>query len=131
TLFCTCDRSESQLFVEAPYAEAIVNGKNITADPPRTEIWALLYAQVRPADGKDSRNILLDDRRLLVRPRLREGFSNLKITVPAAFENRDAAVKGITHWTQDEILQMLHNLGLPEDSSLSVLCVEMMPKLGR
>src|SRR4029453_18322775 len=57
-LFCTCTRTESELVVEAPYAIAVQNGQNITADPPRTELWALLYARVRQADGKDFRNIL-------------------------------------------------------------------------
>ena len=40
------------------------NGRNVTADPPRTELWCLLYAQVKQADNQDYRNILLDDRRL-------------------------------------------------------------------
>jgi hypothetical protein len=35
--------------------------KNVTADPPRTEIWAPLYAQVKQVDNKEFRNILLDD----------------------------------------------------------------------
>jgi hypothetical protein len=39
-------------------------GKNVTANPPRTQLWALLYAQVKQADNKDFRNILLDDRQL-------------------------------------------------------------------
>jgi hypothetical protein len=36
----------------------------VTAAPPRTELWGLLYAQVTQADDKDFRNILLDDRQL-------------------------------------------------------------------
>ena len=46
------------------------NGKNVTADPPRTEIWALLYAQVKQADNTEYRNILLDDRVLSVNLRI-------------------------------------------------------------
>ena len=53
TLFCTCNRNEKELVVEAPYAQVVLGAKNITAEPPRTEIWALLYAQVRQADGKE------------------------------------------------------------------------------
>ena len=63
--------TEWNLIVEAPYAEAVLDGKNITADPPRTQVWTLLYAQVRQADGKDFRNILLEDRMLTFVPRLR------------------------------------------------------------
>ena len=64
TLTCSVDRDNEKLYVSAPYAEAVFNGKNVTADPPRTQLWCLLYAQVRQADNKDYRNILLDDRRL-------------------------------------------------------------------
>lgn len=129
TLFCTAQRNEQELVVEAPYAEAVLNGKNITANPPRTEIWALLYAQVRQADGKDYRNILLDDRRLHVLPRIRGRFEDPNGKVLMAFQNRDAVARGATRWTQGEILEALRELGLPGDAPLSVLCVEMMPTL--
>ena len=62
TLICTANRDAEKLYVTAPYAIAVHNGKNITAVPPRTEIWALLYAQVKQADNKEYRNILLDDK---------------------------------------------------------------------
>jgi hypothetical protein len=64
TLTCTVNRDEEKVYVSAPYAVAVYQGRNVTADPPRTEIWALLYAQVKQADNKDFRNILLDDRSL-------------------------------------------------------------------
>ncbi|WP_273566078.1 hypothetical protein [Maribacter halichondriae] len=64
TLTCMPNRDEDKLWVTAPYAVAVHDGKNVTANPPRTELWALLYAQVKQADNKDYRNILLDDRPL-------------------------------------------------------------------
>src|SRR5260370_12621093 len=60
TLTCAVNRDENKLWVSAPYAVAASNGKNVTADPPRTQLWPLLYAQARQADNLDSRNILLD-----------------------------------------------------------------------
>ena len=63
-LTCMPNRDEKKLWVTAPYAVAVSNGKNVTADPPRTQLWALLYAQVKQADNRDYRNILLDDRQL-------------------------------------------------------------------
>lgn len=63
-LTCMPNRDEKKLWVTAPYAVAVHNGKNVTADPPRTQLWALLYAQVKQADNLDYRNILLDDRQL-------------------------------------------------------------------
>ena len=131
TLFCTATRDENVLLVEAPYAIAVFNGKNITANPPRTQIWALLYAQVRQADDKDWRNVLLDDRQLRVRPRGRQSelFSTKYLPLESGFENRDAPVVGITGWENSEIAQMLRALGLPGDANLSLLCVEMMPTM--
>jgi hypothetical protein len=64
TLTCMANRDHHRLWVTAPYAVAVHAGKNVTADPPRTELWALLYAQVAQADRLDFRNILLDDRQL-------------------------------------------------------------------
>ena len=70
TLTCTVNRDEEKVYVSAPYAVAVHQGRNVTADPPRTEIWALLYAQVKQADNKDFRNVLLDDRILNVNVRV-------------------------------------------------------------
>lgn len=124
TLLCTAIRNTDVLVVEAPYAMAVLNGKNITANPPHTQIWALLYAQVRQADDADSRNILLGDRMLTPRPRTRGDVFSI-----GAFENRDAPVHGVAVWQSGEITAMLASLGLPRDSPLSVLCVEMMPTM--
>ncbi len=130
TLFCTCQRDDvSGLVVEAPYAEAVLHGRKITAQPPRTQIWALLYAQVRQADGKDYRNILLDDRLLLVPPRERRKITHETGRVLEPFENVDRTVRGVTRWTNPEITHLLRMLGLPEDSPLSVICVELLPAL--
>jgi hypothetical protein len=64
TLTCSVNRDEEKLYVTAPYAAAVFNGKDVTAAPPRTQLWCLLYAQVRQADNLDNRNILLDDKPL-------------------------------------------------------------------
>ena len=116
--------------MEAPFAAAVLRGKNITADPPRTQLWSLLYAQVRQADGADWRNILLDDRRLRLQRRLRPSARETFLataTLPGAFQNQDAPARGVTAWRQDEIERLLLALGLPAQAPLSVLTVEMMP----
>jgi hypothetical protein len=63
-LTCTASRDEKKLWVVAPYASAVFDGKNVTADPPRSALFCLLYAQARQADNRDTRNILLDDKQL-------------------------------------------------------------------
>jgi len=135
TLLCTTTRTADRVVVEAPHAQAVLGGRNITAKPPRTQIWALLYAQVRQADDKDTRNVLLDDRVLVLRPRAQKGrilggmTSFVGGSLAGSFENSDAPARAVTSWTSAEIRVMLASIGLPDDSPLSVLCVEMMPTL--
>ena len=118
-LFCVPNRNEKYITVTAPYAQTVFDGRNITANPPRTELWALLYAQVRMADDSDTRNILISDRKLRLMPqKLSKGETPI---------NSDATPQGITGWQNKEVEEMLGLYGLPSDSSLSVLCVEMMP----
>ncbi len=129
-LFCTCHRDEVRLLVEAPHAVAVLNGKNITANPPRTDLWALLYAQVRQADGLDNRNILIDERKLNLIPRKLQELITAEGTVVLARGNANSPAWASTSWKDAEIKALLAALGLPIDASLSVLCVEMMPHFG-
>jgi hypothetical protein len=162
TLTCTVNRDEEKLYVTAPYAVAVHSGKNVTADPPRTEIWALLYAQVKQADNKEYRNILLDDRVLAANMRVehdkavlwkakytmeerrllqRASVRNFKGEVSHASSgpafkladsltvNKDATKYGTAIWTDSEVVQLLHQYGLPVNSPLSVLCVEILPHI--
>jgi hypothetical protein len=130
TLFCTCHRDEVELLVQAPHAMAVRNGKNITADPPRTDIWVLLYAQVRQADGKDNRNILLDERRLNRIPGKYEEVVTPEGALVLAKSSRNGQVWSSAYWEDAEVKALLGALGLPIDASLSIVCVEMMPHLG-
>jgi len=122
-LFCVAERNEKYIDVTAPYAQAVFDGRNITANPVRTQLWALLYAQVRMADNSDARNVLLDDRILILQ---RNEPTNVGGANFFNF-NSDATPHGHTRWTNKEVEQMLAIYGLPLDSPLSVLCVEMMP----
>ncbi len=122
-LYCVPNRNEEYISVAAPYAQTVFNGRNVTARPPRTEIWALLYAQVTMADDSDERNLLLSDRKLVIphpSKYYETGFFNINT-------NSDAVPQGVTVWTNIEVEKLLALYGLPLDSSLSVLCVEMMP----
>ncbi|RYY62261.1 MAG: hypothetical protein EOO05_03490 [Chitinophagaceae bacterium] len=62
TLLCNVTRDDLYVKVNAPYAKAVWQGKNVTSDPPRTQLHAVLYAQVMQADGEEYRNILVDTR---------------------------------------------------------------------
>ncbi len=162
TLLCNVNRDDKLLYVNAPYAQAVWNGKNVTSDPPRTSLYALLYAQVKRADDLDYRNILLDEKLMtwkknfIVKEKMlvldettrtnifneslqsKSGIqlsnidtskfnfdeaSLIKAAGIAIFN--DAPKTAMGYWTNTEIAQYLLMLGLPEDSLLSVLVVEI------
>ncbi len=66
TLFCTVERKRNEIVVSAPYASAVHNGKEVTASPPRTELWCLIYAQVKRADNQSYQNILIGEDKLTI-----------------------------------------------------------------
>jgi hypothetical protein len=162
TLTCAVNRDENKLWVVAPYAVAVFDGRNVTADPPRTQLWCLLYAQVRQADNTDFRNILLDDKeldwRVQIEPDIKvnrfvkyddEQLKTLKNVTIKNFKdelsyanaalayklvdfntlNKDAKKYGTVLWSNDEVRQWLNLFGLPEESPLSVLVVEVLPQI--
>jgi hypothetical protein len=162
TLTCMPNRDDAKLWVTAPYSVAVYGGKNVTADPPRTQLWALLYAQVKQADNLDYRNILLDDRKLdpriqvisannenvfqtytdeelnflnkfvLANYKYEMDVADLKSSlklVEVDNKNKGSTKYGTVVWSNKEIIRMLINFGLPKDSSLSVLVVEILPQI--
>ena len=122
-LYCVANRNEKDIIVTAPFAQTVFDGRNVTANPPRTQIWALLYAQVRMADDSDERNVLLSDKQLFV-PYF---YSQTGAYMFDPSTNSDATPQGVTGWLNADVENMLEMYGLPLDSALSVLCVEMMP----
>jgi hypothetical protein len=164
TLTCAVNRDEEKLYVAAPYAVAVLNGENRTAEPPRTDLWCLLYAQVKQADGEDFRNILLDDKQLDWRVQIefdkqvdwlkrydreqRLLLKNLTIKnwrddldyakfrhvfklTDFSLMSRDGTRYGTVAWSNDEVYQLLRLYGLPANSPLSVLVVELLSVITR
>jgi len=135
-LKCLVDRTPAGIAVTASYALAVFNGKNVTSKPPKTEIWAMLYAQVRQADARQMRNILLSETRLEhVKPKdlnVREFFAKRSELSIKAFNslavNLDAPATGRASWSEAEVRALLDQFNLAPDTSLSVLAVEMMPR---
>jgi hypothetical protein len=124
-LYAVTGRDERWLTVTAPFAQAVFDGRNITAVPPRTRLWALLYAQVRMADNSDNRNILLNDRKMVMK---RDDVPKFQAMIEASqFAREDSPAIGITAWTNQEVEALLDEHGLPKDNPLSVICVELMP----
>jgi hypothetical protein len=136
-LKCLVDRTPEGINVTAQYAVALFGGKNVTSKPPKSEIWCMLYAQVKQADGKQNRNVLLSEEKLqCVEPP--KGFklekfladrSGLSLKDANSIKvNLDAPPTGVASWTEGEIMNLLALFNLAGDTSLSVLAVEMMPR---
>jgi hypothetical protein len=135
-LKCLVNRTADGIAVTADYAVALFNGRNVTSKPPRTEIWCMLYAQVRQADAIQNRNLLLGEIKLQYvdsatpdTAKFLAGRPKLPIrTANSLNVNLDAPLTGIGGWTEKEIGLLLGQFGLSSDVGLSVLAVEMMPR---
>src|SRR4029077_9327770 len=78
SLKCLVDRKPAGILVTAQYAQATFGGRNVTCKPPKTEIWCMLYAQVKQADAAQNRNILLAETKVeYVAPKHRDVASFL------------------------------------------------------
>lgn len=114
-LSCSVSRTAEHIRVSAPYATPVANGQILRAEPPTSDLWALLYVQARLADASDWRNILIGRTRL--------AFTDL------AFRGRSGPEPhGFGYWDHDEIEAWLEAFGLPHNSPLSVLAVELLPE---
>ncbi|HEX8000564.1 MAG TPA: hypothetical protein VF528_19445 [Pyrinomonadaceae bacterium] len=138
-LKCLVDRTTEGINVTAQYAVALFGGKNVTSKPPKSEIWCMLYAQVKQADGRQNRNILLAEQMLQyveplkdfkVKDFLAHRFdANVSLQKANRINvNFDAPLTGVANWTESEITNLLTLFNLAGDTGLSVLAVEMMPR---
>ncbi|WP_316829605.1 hypothetical protein [Pedobacter aquatilis] len=112
----------NEIVITAPFATALLNGENITANPPQTSLWYMLYTQVRQADGLSYRNLLLNSGYMAYVPPKRKVLGKNELAL------KDEGTKlGMAILKVEDIQQKLAELGLSSESSLSVLCVEMFP----
>ncbi len=104
-------RKTETIEVSAAFAESFFNDKNCTPIIPQTNIYALLYAQVLQADGKQYRNILIDQ---------------VSLQKPSRNSNVDKPV-GLTSWVLKDIRTKILRKGMDLNAPLSVLAIEIMP----
>ena len=107
----------------ADLAQTVLNGRSLTnKQQPQTQIWFLLYAQLRRADGKAYRNLLLDKR---------QGEQIVATSVTGAPLQQTAGVAqqqsiSVTAaYSQSAVNTILSQLSLPANTPLSVLAVEL------
>jgi hypothetical protein len=110
-------RMQETISVSASYAMPVFAGQNLLPTRPRTQLWALLYAQVTQADGSSQRNILLS-RLVLMRNDEIERVMTLTSGMAGAV------------WASSQVEALLADLALPPDAPLSTLVVETLPDIG-
>jgi hypothetical protein len=119
------------IVASADLAQTVLDGESLTAAAaPQTQIWFLLYAQLRRADGEAYRNLLIT--KLRGRQQLP---SVLGTNDPAAgdtpqfaphltiAQNQSILVQAA--FSQSEVDGLLKQLYLPANTPLSVLAVEL------
>jgi hypothetical protein len=112
-LVCQAARNERMIRVRAPYATAIHNGRNVRPRFPRTSMWAVLYARVKQADAASWRNLLLARARM-------SPPQELMLTEADA-----RALFGEGFFDIREVHELLLRLGLPDETPLTTLAVEL------
>ena len=135
-LKCLVDHKPAGILVTAQYAQATFGGRNVTSQPPKTEIWCMLYAQVKQADAAENRNVLLAETRVEHAASQHQdvaSFLAARSDMPPQLANSmnmslDLPATGKAQWSADEILQLLDQFHLSRTTGLSVLAVEMMPR---
>jgi len=113
SLVCQAARTEFAIRVRAPYATAVYNGRNVRRRFPRTSMWAVLYARVQQTDAASWRNLLLDRSQMFPPQELFESETDA----------RTFFAQGLFELVQ--VKNLLQRLGLPEDTPLTTLAVEL------
>lgn len=118
SLSCHVSRTTDGIFVNAPYATPIHEGRNMRPVTPRTEMWAVLYVQVMQVDGSTRRNVLLMRARAEPPPRRHE----------IQRFGEDPLLFGEMRFPHQVVHARLMELGLPKTAPLSVIGVELIPQ---
>ncbi|MGB5812659.1 MAG: hypothetical protein WBG86_19145, partial [Polyangiales bacterium] len=103
--------------VSSAFARPVKDGVNYMPLIPATDIWIVVYARVARADGENWQNIKLEVRRARQR-RERHGRGS----------NVGGASRAEVRFTDAEIGEMLKAYGLPEETPLTFLAVELLPE---
>jgi hypothetical protein len=123
-LVCTVWRNQAGITVTAPYATTLLAGQpaiDLLRGDPQTALWFMLYAQVTQIDGQAHRNVLLTRQLATVLLQTVAG----KTVTTAHGQNREP--RGTATFAEADISSALNLLGLPAQSPLSVLGVEVLP----
>ncbi len=107
--------TDGAIRIRAPYATPYIGLRRVLPQPPNTEIWVVLYARVVQADAATRRNVQIDLRRLApIREHVDRGVPLL--------------ASGEIRWSGTEVEAALASAGLPDDTPISALAIELLPE---
>jgi len=102
--------------VRAPFAAPYIGLRRVLPDPPNTQIWIVLYARVMQADGNTRRNVQIALKQTRILP-----LKHVNKSVPRERE-------GEARWSKDEVHAGLVAAGLPLETPITALAVELIPE---
>jgi hypothetical protein len=109
---------QSCISATADLAQTVLNGVSLTsAEAPQTQIWFLLYAQLRRADGEAWRNLLL--------AKLAGTLPGANQLLANAASVQQQSIPLTAAFAESAIDEVLRVLKLPGNTPLSVLAVEL------
>ena len=107
--------TDGAIRIRAPYATPYIGLRRVLPQPPNTELWVVLYARVVQADAATRRNVQIDLRRLApIREHVDRGVPLL--------------ASGEIRWSGTEVEAALASAGLPDDTPISALAIELLPE---
>ena len=108
----------------ADLAQTVLSGQSLTFESaPQTQIWFLLYAQLRRVDGQAYRNLLLG--KLPGELPLELGTTGVPLLKPTAGNKQVQSITVEAAFSQSAVEALLADLLLPRNTPLSVLAVEL------
>jgi hypothetical protein len=96
----------------------------VLPDPPNTEIWVVLYAQVHQADGASMRNIEL----AVVRASTKRELVGVAGTGAFVSPGIPSGPMAVASFSDSELEALLAKYGLDEETPLSALAIELLPE---
>lgn len=106
----------SEYSVSSSYARPVHNGLNFAPSLPSTEIWFVVYARLARADGEGWQNLKLDVRKAILQ------------SAHTKSSNIGGAAQALGGWTDADLEDLLSTFGLPNDTPLTFLAVELLPE---
>lgn len=111
------NRKLNRYQMASTFAMPVSDGRNLGPANPRTELWIVAYARLRQADGEAWRNVKISQKRASARKYRRVRSSNL-----------GGAVEATSAWGFNELKTTLATFGLPDDTPLTFIAVELLPE---